>query len=78
MSTVDGQSAPGGSPSTEPADLKLEAVVIPWPTPIAPGRSTSASAGGDFSFDNGFRVVQFTAAHAGADGTAMTVEDDWR
>jgi len=46
MSTVDGQSAPGGSPSTEPADLKLEAVVIPWPTPIAPGRSTSASAGG--------------------------------
>jgi len=29
MSTVDGQSGPGGSPSSEPADLKLEAVVIP-------------------------------------------------
>ena len=29
MSTVDGQSAPGGSPSSEPVDLKLEAVVIP-------------------------------------------------
>jgi hypothetical protein len=29
MSTVDGQSGPGGSPSTEPADLKLEAVAIP-------------------------------------------------
>jgi hypothetical protein len=28
MSTVDGQSAPGGWPSSEPADLKLEAVVI--------------------------------------------------
>ena len=29
MSTVDGQSAPGGSLSSEPADLKLEALVIP-------------------------------------------------
>ncbi len=29
MSTVDGQGAPRGSPSREPADLKLEAVVIP-------------------------------------------------
>ena len=29
MSTADGQSAPGGSPSSESADLKLEAVVIP-------------------------------------------------
>jgi hypothetical protein len=29
MSTVDGHSAPGGSPSSEPADLKLEAVVLP-------------------------------------------------
>ena len=29
MSSVDGQSALGGSPSSEPADLKLEAVVIP-------------------------------------------------
>jgi len=29
MSTVDGQSAPGGSPSSEPVDLEIEAVVIP-------------------------------------------------
>jgi hypothetical protein len=29
MSTVDRQSAPGETPSSEPADLKLEAVVIP-------------------------------------------------
>jgi hypothetical protein len=29
MSTVDGQSAPSGLPSSEPADLNLEAVVIP-------------------------------------------------
>ncbi len=29
MSTIDGQSAPGGSPSSEPANLKLEALVIP-------------------------------------------------
>jgi hypothetical protein len=29
MKTVDRQSAPGGSPSSEPPDLKLEAVVIP-------------------------------------------------
>jgi hypothetical protein len=29
MSSFDGHSAPGGSPSSAPADLKLEAVVIP-------------------------------------------------
>jgi hypothetical protein len=63
MSTVDGQSAPGGSPSSEPADLKLEAVVIPV---ADPDRSKAFYAGlgwrldADFSFDNGFRVVQFT------------------
>ena len=63
MSTVDGQSAPGGSPSGEPADLKLEAVVIPA---ADVDRSKAFYAGfgwrldADFSFDNGFRVVQFT------------------
>ena len=63
MSTVDGQSAPGGSPSSEPADLKLEAVVIPA---ADADRSKAFYAGlgwrldADFSFDNGFRVVQFT------------------
>src|SRR3984957_18911491 len=63
MSTVDGQSAPGGSPSTEPGDLKLEAIVIP----VADADRSKAFYGGlgwrldaDFSFDNGFRVVQFT------------------
>ena len=81
MSTVDGQSAPGGSPSTEPAELELEAVVIP----VADAdRSKTFYVGlgwrldGDVPFDNGLRVVQSTAAHAGAGGTAMTVEDDRR
>ena len=63
MSTVDGQSAPGGSPESEPADLKFEAVVIP----VADADRSKAFYAGlgwrldaDFSFDNGFRVVQFT------------------
>jgi catechol 2,3-dioxygenase-like lactoylglutathione lyase family enzyme len=63
MSTVDGQSALGGSPSSEPVDLKLEAVVIP----VADADRSKAFYAGlgwrldaDFSFDNGFRVVQFT------------------
>ena len=63
MSIVDGQSAPGGSPGNEPADLKLEAVVIP----VADADRSKAFYAGlgwrldaDFSFDNGFRVVQFT------------------
>ncbi len=63
MSTVDGESTPDGSPSREPTDLKLEAVVIP----VADAdRSKTFYAGlgwrldADFSFDNGFRVVQLT------------------
>jgi len=63
MSTVDGQSAPGGPPGAQPADLKLEAVVIP----VADADRSKAFYAGlgwrldaDFSFDNGFRVVQFT------------------
>jgi catechol 2,3-dioxygenase-like lactoylglutathione lyase family enzyme len=64
MSTVDRQSgAAGGSPSSQPVDLKLEVVVIP----VADAqRSKTFYAGlgwrldADFSFDNGFRVVQFT------------------
>ena len=63
MSNVDGQSAPGGKPSRPPADLKLEAVVIP----VADADRSKAFYAGlgwrldaDFSFDNGFRVVQFT------------------
>jgi catechol 2,3-dioxygenase-like lactoylglutathione lyase family enzyme len=64
MSTVQGQSgADGGSPSSETADLKLEVVVIP----VADADRSKAFYSGlgwrldaDFSFDNGFRVVQFT------------------
>jgi catechol 2,3-dioxygenase-like lactoylglutathione lyase family enzyme len=64
MSTVHGQSgAAGGSPSILPADLKLEVVVIP----VADADRSKAFYSGlgwrldaDFSFDNGFRVVQFT------------------
>jgi catechol 2,3-dioxygenase-like lactoylglutathione lyase family enzyme len=64
MSTVDRQSgAAGGSPSSQPVDLNLEVVVIP----VADAqRSKTFYAGlgwrldADFSFDNGFRVVQFT------------------
>jgi catechol 2,3-dioxygenase-like lactoylglutathione lyase family enzyme len=63
MSTVDRQSAPGGSASSETTDLKLEVVVIP----VADADRSKAFYAGlgwrldaDFSFDNGFRVVQFT------------------
>ena len=63
MSTVDGKGAPEGSPSSEPADFKLEAVVIP----VADADRSKAFYLGlgwrldaDFSFENGFRVVQFT------------------
>jgi catechol 2,3-dioxygenase-like lactoylglutathione lyase family enzyme len=64
MSTVHGQSgAAGGSPKSQPADLKLEVVVIPV---VDADRSKAFYSGlgwrldADFSFDNGFRVVQFT------------------
>ena len=64
MSTVDGQDgATGGTPNNEVADLKLEAVVIP----VADADRSKAFYAGlgwrldaDLSFDNGFRVVQFT------------------
>jgi catechol 2,3-dioxygenase-like lactoylglutathione lyase family enzyme len=60
MSTLD---EPAGTPSSDPADLKLEAVVI---AVADADRSKAFYAGlgwrldADFSFDNGFRVVQFT------------------
>jgi catechol 2,3-dioxygenase-like lactoylglutathione lyase family enzyme len=77
MSTVDGQSAPGGSPSSEPADLKLEAVVIPV-ADAARSKAFYASLGwrldADFSFDNGFRVVQFTPPGS-AHGLYLIVSD---
>jgi catechol 2,3-dioxygenase-like lactoylglutathione lyase family enzyme len=61
MSTDDAQSAK--TAGTVGVDLKLEAVVIPVANP---DRSKEFYAGlgwrldADFSFDNGFRVVQFT------------------
>ena len=61
MSAVDAQS--GETVGTVGVDLKLEAVVIPV---ADPDRSKEFYAGlgwrldADFSFDNGFRVVQFT------------------
>ena len=64
MTTAGRQSgAAGGSASSEPADLKLEVVVIP----VADADRSRAFYSGlgwrldaDFSFENGFRVVQFT------------------
>ena len=64
MSAVDGQSGVAGeSPRSELPDLKLEAIVIP----VADADRSKAFYAGlgwrldaDFSFDNGFRVVQFT------------------
>jgi catechol 2,3-dioxygenase-like lactoylglutathione lyase family enzyme len=64
MSTADGRSGEtGGTASSEPVGLKLEVVVIPV---AEADRSKAFYAGlgwrldADFSFDNGFRVVQFT------------------
>ena len=64
MSTVDGQDGEtGGTAGSGPVDLKLEVVVIP----VADADRSKAFYAGlgwrldaDFSFDNGFRVVQFT------------------
>lgn len=64
MTTVDGQSgAVDRSSSNVPTDLKLEVVVIP----VADADRSKAfysdlgwRLDADFSFDNGFRVVQFT------------------
>ena len=64
MSTVDGQDGEtGGTANSAAVDLKLEAVVIP----VADADRSKAFYAGlgwrldaDFSFDNGFRVVQFT------------------
>ena len=63
MSTIDEQSGESGGTSGADADLKLEVVVIP----VADADRSKAFYAGlgwrldaDFSFDNGFRVVQFT------------------
>ena len=63
MSTFDGDGDGAGGASRGDADLKLEVVVIP----VADADRSKAFYSGlgwrldaDFSFDNGFRVVQFT------------------
>ena len=63
MSTVAGQHRESTSTGQENVDLKLEAVVVP----VADADRSKAFYAGlgwrldaDFSFDNGFRVVQFT------------------
>ncbi len=64
MSTVNGQDGEtGGTANGVAVDLKLEVVVIP----VADADRSKAFYAGlgwrldaDFSFDNGFRVVQFT------------------
>ncbi len=64
MSAIDGQSGKtSGTGGNDPVDLKLEVVVIP----VADADRSKAFYAGlgwrldaDFSFDNGFRVVQFT------------------
>lgn len=64
MSAVDEQSGEtGGTAGSDPLDLKFEVVIIP----VADADRSKAFYAGlgwrldaDFSFDNGFRVVQFT------------------
>ena len=79
MSTVDGQDGPtGGTAGAGPVDLKLEVVIIP----VADADRSKEFYGGlgwrldaDFSFDNGFRVVQFTPPGSGSSvqfGTKIT------
>jgi hypothetical protein len=63
MSTVDGGSGEtGGTPNNAAVDLMLEVVVIPvadadGSKAFSPGLGWRLDA--DFSFDNGFGVVQF-------------------
>lgn len=64
MSTVDGLGGEaGGRARSEPVDLKLEVVVIPV-ADTDRSKAFYADLGwrldADFSFDNGFRIVQFT------------------
>src|ERR1700722_1847110 len=64
MSSVDGRSGEAGGTALDGhVDLKLEVVVVP----VADADRSKAFYAGlgwrldaDFSFDNGFRVVQFT------------------
>ncbi len=69
MSTTDVEMLGEGTPITGTVDLKLEAVVIAV-SDVERSKAFYASLGwrldADFSFDNGFRVVQFTPPGSGA------------
>jgi hypothetical protein len=70
MSTVDGQGAPGGSPNIEPADLKLEAIVLP----VADAdRSTSFSTAGDLAA----ALHRAESAHAEHEKRIGRADSDW-
>jgi catechol 2,3-dioxygenase-like lactoylglutathione lyase family enzyme len=76
--TGGGSTDAGGTGSVDTVDLKLEVVVIPV-AGVDRAKEFYGSLGwrldADFSFDNGFRIVQFTPPGSGASiqfGTAMT------
>jgi catechol 2,3-dioxygenase-like lactoylglutathione lyase family enzyme len=76
--TGGGSTDAGGTGSVDTVDLKLEVVVIPV-ADVDRAKEFYGSLGwrldADFSFDNGFRIVQFTPPGSGASiqfGTAMT------
>jgi catechol 2,3-dioxygenase-like lactoylglutathione lyase family enzyme len=79
MSTAEAQSSGAGARAdVAKVDLKLEAIVIPV-TDVDRAKEFYGSLGwrldADFPFDNGFRVVQFTAPGSGCSvqfGTNIT------
>ena len=78
MTSTDVETRDDSKTTVNQADQKLEAVVIPV-TDVDRSKAFYASLGwrldADFSFDNGFRVVQFTPPGSGASmqfGTNIT------
>jgi catechol 2,3-dioxygenase-like lactoylglutathione lyase family enzyme len=69
MSTTDNRNDANGMASVKNVDLKLEVVVIPV-SDVDRAKEFYDGLGwrldADFSFDNGFRVVQFTPPGSGA------------
>ena len=69
MSTTNAKVLGESTPTTKTVDLKLEVVVIPV-SDVERSKAYYASLGwrldADFSFDDGFRVVQFTPPGSGA------------
>jgi catechol 2,3-dioxygenase-like lactoylglutathione lyase family enzyme len=69
MSTTDNRNDTNGMASVKNVDLKLEVVVIPV-SDVDRAKEFYDGLGwrldADFSFDNGFRVVQFTPPGSGA------------